>query len=40
VAAGHAESALQRGDPSAARQWQRIAEAVDRLPAAAPDDDE
>jgi hypothetical protein len=40
VATGHAESARQGGDPLAARQWQRIARAVDRLQAAARDDEE
>ena len=40
VAAGHAESALQGGDPLAARQWQRIAQTVERIQAAAQDDGE
>jgi hypothetical protein len=31
VASGHAESALQGGDPVAAREWQRIAQAIERL---------
>jgi hypothetical protein len=39
VATGRAETALQHGDPSAAREWQRIAQAIDRLQSAAPEDD-
>src|SRR4051794_33693350 len=35
VATRHAQSALQGGDPPAARQWQRIAQAVERLQSAA-----
>jgi hypothetical protein len=31
VASGHAKSALQGGDPVAAREWQRIAQAIERL---------
>jgi len=37
VAAGHAEAALRNGDPLAARQWRRIAQAIDRLQRAAPE---
>jgi hypothetical protein len=40
VAAGHAESALQGGDPLAARQWQRIAQAIERLQSVAREDEE
>lgn len=40
VAAGHADAARQRGDPLAARQWQRIARTIERLQEAAPDDRE
>lgn len=40
VAAAHAESALRRGDPHAARQWQRIAHIIDRLQSARPLDEE
>lgn len=40
VAAGHAESALQGGAPRAARQWQRIAQAIDRLQSAVREDEE
>jgi hypothetical protein len=34
VAEGHAASARQGGDPLAARQWQRIAQAIHRLQSA------
>ena len=36
VAASHAEAALQRGEPVAARQWQRIARAIERLQSIGP----
>jgi hypothetical protein len=40
VAEGHAESARQGGDPQAARQWQRIAQAVNRLQSDMHEDEE
>jgi hypothetical protein len=39
AATRHAQSAFEGGDPSAARQWQRIARAVERLQSASREED-